>query len=193
MHSDPSWHSFVFGARHAPLLLVQGGQLSQEGFLTCLREGNQRRGQCDLPASSVFSNSFSLTHLTCQMFLSEIAGPTLHPCPYSTRWLRDLRTLLSVTTVSWIIKTRTMGGMDLASANTVIPQGQGPHCSPPAATPAADISSGFALVRGPKMLGVALPFLPIPSAPSLPSSPPCQRETPLFCSEVSQKLQCESP
>ena len=86
-----------------------------------------------------------------------------------------------------------MGGMDLASANIVIPQGQGQHCFPTAAMPAADISSRFALARGPKMLGVALPFLPIPSPPSLPSSPPCQRETPLFCSEVSQKLQCKSP
>lgn len=108
----------------APILLgiplsLEPGMLvsswSREGtshrrVLTCFREGNQRKSQRDLPAASVFSNSFSLTHSMRQVLHFEIAGPTLHPYPYSTRWLRDLRTLLSVTTVSWIIKTRTMVG-----------------------------------------------------------------------------------
>ena len=57
---------FVSRDKDAPFLWEQGGHLSHEGFMTCLREG-RRKGQCDGSASAVFSNFFSLKFSTCKV------------------------------------------------------------------------------------------------------------------------------
>lgn len=71
-------------------------------------------------------------------------------------------------------KPKTISGIGCTSANVVIPQGQGRHSFLTAARPTANISPHFGLAPSPKMLGVASPFLFLPSirpfSPQLPSS-----------------------
>lgn len=69
--SDSSWHCFVFGYKDAPFLWVWGGHLSADRFVTYFRGERSGEGQSDLPASVIYSSSFSVTYSLClgAMFL----------------------------------------------------------------------------------------------------------------------------
>lgn len=126
-----------------PLLQVWGRPVSHGGFHD-LFQGRRVWGQSAFPASAVLWNSFSLNYSTCQV---AILWTSTSWTPSTPLLLRDLKTLLSLTALFWIIKTRALVEMGFPSTNPVYPQGQGQHCFLTAARPAANISSCFALAR----------------------------------------------
>ena len=77
----PSRCPFVLGDKDASFPQIQGGHLSDEGFITCFMGDGKRESHSDLPAA-VFSNSFSLKYSTCQMpyFGALCPEPRYYPC-----------------------------------------------------------------------------------------------------------------
>lgn len=57
---DSSWYSFVFEDKDAPALPVQEGHLCLRGLGPLPGKKVDEKGQNDLPASAVSSNSFTL-------------------------------------------------------------------------------------------------------------------------------------